>query len=228
MRATRSPPPSSPATRSRPSPCRTFNGSTVSSDELLKKGPLAIVFYRGGWCPYCNLQLRALQKHHAAIQALGAEVVAFAPEKAELRRDTNTKHSLSFPLVQDVNVAYAEQLGLAFTPDPDTKGLFDMFGIDLESNSGSTKLPVPATLLVDKNGHVVLVHAVADYTTRLEPAVLVREIEGLAKNGGVLNSAGVMPPQYNVLREERDHWKGEANRLAKLVAELRGQLEAKK
>ena len=86
----------------------------VKSDELLKKGPLVVVFYRGGWCPYCNLQLNDLQKHLAKIQSLGAQLVAISPQTPDNSVATAEKAQLKFYVLSDVGNKMARQFGLVY------------------------------------------------------------------------------------------------------------------
>ena len=89
-------------------------GQTVNIRDLLAQGPVVIAFYRGGWCPYCNLELKALQNALASIQETGATLVAISPETPDNSLTTQEKNALTFPVLSDVDNQVARQFGLVF------------------------------------------------------------------------------------------------------------------
>lgn len=150
-------------------------GKTVTSAELLANGPLVISFYRGNWCPYCNLELRALQAQLADIEAAGATLVAISPELPDQSLSTQEKHDLKFPVLSDIGNAVARQFGLVFELDASVRPIYAAFGVDLQSHNGdgSFELPLPATYVVDRDGMVLNRFVNANYRERLEPTTLL-------------------------------------------------------
>jgi len=146
-------------------------GETINSAELLEEGPLVITFYRGGWCPYCNLELAGYQKILPEIKDLGAQLVAISPDKPDDSLDLMGKHSLKYEILSDYNNELAKEIGLVFSLSEDMQWLYKEFDIDLARTQGNTnyELPVPATYVVDESGRIILSYVNIDYTDRLEP-----------------------------------------------------------
>ena len=156
-------------------------GQPVSIKELLTKGPAVIAFYRGGWCPYCNLELKALQNALASIQETGATLVAISPETPDNSLTTQEKNELAFPVLSDVNNQVARQFGLVFKLPASLLPIYQNFGIDLVAYNGNDhfELPIPATYVVQPNGQIVYAFADVDYTKRAEPSAIVDALKGL-------------------------------------------------
>ncbi len=147
-------------------------GDTVQMSSLLANGPLIINFYRGGWCPYCNFELKAYQDLLGDITALGAQLVAVTPEKPDNSLSTAEKNALTFPVLTDNENAFAKALGIAFELPKPLQELYGKFGMDLPGlNAGSGwSLPIPATFVVDADGKIILADVDVNYTRRLEPS----------------------------------------------------------
>lgn len=147
------------------------SGEKRSLAELRKAGPVVLVFYRGGWCPYCNLTLRTYQKALPQINAAGAQLVAITPELPDSSLSTSEKNELKFEVLSDVGGEYAKELGLTFSLPEDLREIYKNLGGDLEkfNGSGNFNLPVPGTLVVDTDGKVLFAHVDVDYTTRANP-----------------------------------------------------------
>lgn len=156
-------------------------GKMVSSQKLLKKGPLVITFYRGGWCPYCNLQLHDLQKYLPNIQALGAELVAISPETPDNSMTTAEKNKLEFYVLSDAGNKVAHQFGLSYKLPPDLIELYQEFGIDLTKSNGTTdgELPIAATYVVNKEGEIIYSFLDIDYKKRAETTEIIEVLESL-------------------------------------------------
>jgi peroxiredoxin len=150
-------------------------GKLVNSNALLASGPLVICFYRGGWCPYCNLELRAYQAILADIQALGAQLVAISPNLPDHSLNTIEKGALAFEVLSDPGNKLARACGLVFTLDARLLPLYEQLGLDIPAFNGddSYELPMPATYVVDQNGIVRLAFTDADYSKRLEPQAVL-------------------------------------------------------
>ena len=148
------------------------NGSSVSIASLLRKGPLIINFYRGGWCPYCNFELKAYQQLLSDIKSLGGQLVAITPEKPDNSLSTIEKNELAFPVLTDNENAFAQALGLAFELPEKLQKVYAGFGLDLPGHNAHSQwvLPIPATLVVAADGVIVLSHVDRNYTKRLEPS----------------------------------------------------------
>jgi peroxiredoxin len=161
-------------------------GETVCLSQLLRSGPVVLSFYRGGWCPYCNLELRALQKILPRIQALGASLVAISPQKPDASLSTAEKDALEFPVLSDPGCAVARQFGVAFELPSVLRPIYQRFGHDLPTVNGGGYwlLPIPATYLIAPDGVIALAFVDADYRNRLEPAEVVAALECLATRGG--------------------------------------------
>ena len=156
-------------------------GQTVNIRDLLAQGPVVIAFYRGGWCPYCNLELKALQNALASIQETGATLVAISPETPDNSLTTQEKNALTFPVLSDVANQVAQQFGLVFKLPMTLRPIYAGFGIDLVAYNGNDQfeLPIPATYVVQPNGEIVYAFADIDYTKRAEPRDVVNALQGL-------------------------------------------------
>jgi len=154
-------------------------GQVVRLSDLLKKGPVILTFYRGGWCPYCNLQLRSYQSHLAEIRAKGAELVAVSPQIPEYTLSTAEKDALTFPVLSDVGGKVAREYGLVFQVPDEVIPIYRQFGIDLEKHNGDTRheLPIPGTYLIGRDGTVLLSHVDADYKKRLPIETLLAALK---------------------------------------------------
>ncbi len=156
-------------------------GKRVKLSALLANGPVVLNFYRGEWCPYCNLEIRALQQLLPEFQQAGAQVVAISPELPNNSLTMQEKHELSFPVLSDVGNGVARDYGLVFSLDASLRPLYQGFGIDIPAHNGdeSYDLPVPATYVVDATGTVRYAYANADYTLRAEPAEVLAAVKAL-------------------------------------------------
>jgi peroxiredoxin len=131
-------------------------GRLVDLASLLRKGPLVITFNRGPWCDYCGLELHALARAYPEIVAAGGEVVSIVPETAQYARALQQSRGLPFRVLTDLDLAYAFSLGLVFWVGDKIKDAYQKFGIDLGrfQGHGGWLLPIPATLVVGKDGRV--------------------------------------------------------------------------
>lgn len=146
-------------------------GQPVSSAELLAQGPLVISFYRGVWCPYCNLELQALQETLPQFAALGASLVAISPQVAANSRKSQRQNKLGFPILGDPENAVAAAFGLRFTLPGYLVDLYKMLKNDLPAFNGdpSWTLPMPARYVIARDGTIVYAEVNPDYTLRPEP-----------------------------------------------------------
>ena len=157
------------------------NGKVVTLQGLLANGPLVITFYRGGWCPYCNLELKGYQEILPEIKAAGASLVAITPELPDASLSTSEKNELAFTVLSDVNADYARELGLVFTLPEELKPIYQNFGIDLEQHNGDGQfdLPLAATFVVAQDGTIASSFVDTDYTLRQEPTEVLEVLKAL-------------------------------------------------
>ena len=156
-------------------------GSTMGLSHLLEQGPVVLTFYRGAWCPYCHLALRAYQQALPQLQAGGATLVAISPQTPDHSRAFAEKLKLTFALLSDMDNQVARQFGLVFTIDEAVRGAYKQVGADLPAFNGkdSWDLPVAGTFLIDQSGTVRLAFVDPDFTRRLEPSVIIARLEEL-------------------------------------------------
>jgi len=147
-------------------------GRPVRLATLWQRGPLVLVFYRGGWCPYCNLALRAWQQQLPALRHLGAELAAVSPQTPDNALTTVEKQALAFPVLSDSGLQAATAFGIGFELPPELIALYGSVGNDLPQLNGNGRwvLPLPATYVVGRDGRIVFAHVEADYRQRAEPA----------------------------------------------------------
>jgi len=146
-------------------------GKQRSLVELRKSGPVVMVFYRGGWCPYCNLELRAYQQILPQLKEAGVQLVAITPELPDSSLSTIEKNELEFEVLSDVGADYAKEIGLAFTLPEELREIYANLGGDLQkfNGAGNFNLPIPATLVIDTTGKIAFAHVDVNYTTRANP-----------------------------------------------------------
>lgn len=156
-------------------------GENVDASDLTSGGPAVISFYRGGWCPYCNLELKALQNSLPEIKDLGAKLVAITPETPDNSMTTSEKNNLEFEVLSDKGNEVARKFGLVFNLAEELKPIYDAFGIDIKGHNGdeSFTLPMPATYVVDKNGKIIKSFVSEDHTQRMEPSEVISALKGL-------------------------------------------------
>jgi peroxiredoxin len=152
------------------------NGEDVSLAQLLAEGPVVLVFYRGGWCPFCNLALRHYQTELAPqLEHRGVRLAAISPQKPDDSLSTAEKHSLQFPVLSDAGARVARSLGIAFKPVAEVLEAQRALGLDITQGNaeGSTDLPMPTVLIVGRDRVVHFADVQPDYTSRTEvPAIL--------------------------------------------------------
>ena len=155
-------------------------GDEVSVQSILGQGKkVVIAFYRGGWCPYCNLELRALQSVLSDIKASGAELIAITPETPDNSLSTTEKNELTFEVLSDKGNAVARKFNLVYTLPDELNEIYKKFGIQLDQSQGNTKneLPISATYVVDTNGKIIYDYIKEDYKLRADPNEVVQVLE---------------------------------------------------
>lgn len=156
-------------------------GRPVRLADLWSDGPLVLVFYRGGWCPYCNLELRAWQRLLPRLDAAGVRLAAISPQTPDNSLSTAEKNALAFPVLSDSAMAAADGFGIAFDLTPELAELYRSVGHDLPVTNGNGRwsLPVPATYVVGRDGRIVFAHVEADYRRRAEPEDVLEALRSL-------------------------------------------------
>jgi peroxiredoxin len=145
--------------------------------------PVVLIFYRGGWCPYCNTHLGELHKVEKPLRELGYRLLFFSADKPELLYSSLKDPSIQYTLLSDSKMTAARAYGVAFRVDDATLERYQRFGIDLEKTSGEThhQLPVPAVFVIDTQGIVRFVHANPDYRVRISNDELLSAARDAAK-----------------------------------------------
>lgn len=156
-------------------------GEKISLYDYLKKGSVVLTFYRGGWCPYCNIQLHFYQKNLAQFKKYNANLIAISPETPDNSLNTIKKNELEFEVVSDINNEYAKKLGLVFSLNKDLTELYKSFGINLEENQNNKnwELPLSATFVIDKEGIVQYSFIDVDYKKRADVSEIVKALKSL-------------------------------------------------
>jgi len=161
------------------------DGNAVSSAALLAQGPLVLTFYRGVWCPYCNLELQALEEVVGDIKARGASLLAISQQSAANSRNSQRQNNLSFPILTDQGGDLAQAFGLRWELPPYLIDVFKSFKVELPVFHDDDKwtLPMPARYVIDRDGVIAYAEVNPDYTRRPEPSDLfpvLDEISGKA------------------------------------------------
>lgn len=151
----------------------------VSLDELLKENDFVVInFYRGVWCPYCNLELKALQNINDELKKLNTKLVAISPQTPDESLSTKEKNELDFEVLSDINSKTIKEYGLVFNLDDELRPIYQSFGIDIPKSNGteSFELPMPAVFIVNKNKEIIFRFIDEDYTKRCEPKTILDTI----------------------------------------------------
>jgi peroxiredoxin len=152
-------------------------GVTVDVAALLKKGPVIVTFYRGGWCPYCNLELKAYQEILPQITAAGASLVAISPEKPDDTLSTAEKNALAFEVLSDVGQKVGRAFDLVYEFTDELKTAYQGFNLDIPARNGAPDewaLPVSATYVIDRAGVIIYAYTDPDYRDRADPREVLK------------------------------------------------------
>ncbi len=157
-------------------------GEVVSLDDRLASGPVVLSFYRGAWCPICNIELRALQESLPDIRSLGGSLIAVNPQSPDDSLSFAEKHGLGFDVVSDIDQAIATAYRIRFTLSDELQGFYEQVGMSLTAINadGSWDLPVPATFVIDAHGIVRARHVDPDYQKRMEPSAILAALRDSA------------------------------------------------
>jgi peroxiredoxin len=154
------------------------DGKDVRLKDLLKKGKVVLVFYRGYWCPYCNRELSRLQDSLSLIQEKGATVVAVSPEKPELIKQTVEKTKAAYPVIYDEGMKIMKGYEVEYELEETTLARYRSSGLDIEKNNGDNGkyLPVPAVYIIDKESNVTYRFFDTDYKKRPSIAEILKNL----------------------------------------------------
>ncbi len=154
---------------------RNIEGGEFNLNKAVSAKPTVLIFYRGSWCPYCNVHLGELKTVEADLKSLGYQVIAVSPDLPANLKKSVAKSELEYQLVSDSQAKAAKALGLAFKVDADTYKKYLGYGINLEEASGEKHhmLPIPAAIILDKSGVVKFAFTSPDYKVRVDTSVLL-------------------------------------------------------
>lgn len=154
-------------------------GEPTQLSRLLEQGPVVLNFYRGGWCPFCNLEFKSLHDILPQIKQLGATLIGISPELPDNSLDTMEKHNLQFEVLSDVGNKIADQYGLVMKVPEIIRPLYLDWGLDLPKFNGEDtwELPIPATYVINRNGKIIKAYVNKNYTERMEPTDIIKALE---------------------------------------------------
>jgi peroxiredoxin len=157
------------------------SGGSVNLEQALSVGPVVLSFYRGGWCPFCNLEFRALSQAQPEFKALGARLIGISPETPDASLATVREKQIDFDVLSDVGNIVARQYGLLMDVPEVYRPVYLEMGLDVPAANGDDtwELPLPATYVVDADGTIRGGFLDNDYTKRMEPSDIVRVLQSL-------------------------------------------------
>lgn len=156
-----------------------MDGATIAFDKITKERPTVLIFYRGGWCPYCNRHLSAIGQNEADILKLGYQVVAISPDKAEKLQETADKDEVKYRLFSDASGELSKAAGIAFqAPDSYGQRLLDWSGGE---NTGF--LPVPSVFVLNTKGEILFEYINPNYKKRMSRELLLAVLKALQEEG---------------------------------------------
>ncbi|WP_138431610.1 peroxiredoxin-like family protein [Fodinibius saliphilus] len=154
---------------------KTVDDETIELKKIISQKPTVLIFYRGGWCPYCNKHLAELQRVEQKLVDMGYQIMAVSPDRPEILKKSISKHDLDYTLLSDSPMNLTKAFGLAFKVDDKTVQRYKEAGIDLEKNSGYDHhlLPAPAVYLINPDGLITFQYVNPNYKTRIDSDVLL-------------------------------------------------------
>lgn len=159
------------------------HGVPVRLSERLALGPVALVFYRGGWCPYCTLTLRAWQDALPALHEAGGDLLALSPQQVRACSESAERDLLAYPVLSDRGCAVADDYGVGYEHPEILRPLYLRFGHDLPRINAlpSWRIPLPATFVVAPDGRIASTHVTPLERDRLEPYAAIEAVRALAQ-----------------------------------------------
>ena len=159
---------------------RTEENQSVRLRELVSEKPTVLIFYRGGWCPFCNRHLQSLAGIEDDLNKAGAQLLAVSMDTPAKLKATPDRDKLHYRLFSDSDAVAVKAFGIAFKVEDElVKKYKDAYKIDLEAASGNDHhiLPYPAVFIVNTNGVIRFVHVNPDYKVRLAPAKILEAVQ---------------------------------------------------
>lgn len=157
-------------------------GNEVSLQDYLQKGPVVLVWYRGGWCPYCNINLHYLQEELPKFKEQGANLLALTPELPDQSIDTKEKNHLEFEVLSDLGNEVAREYGVVFKLTDDVANIYnDKFGLNAHNGDNSNELPLAVTYIINTDGKIEYAFLDADYRKRAEPSEITEFLKAMKK-----------------------------------------------
>lgn len=162
---------------------RSSDNTSFDLNAAIAETPSIIIFFRGGWCPYCNLHLGQLQSVESELVQLGFQIIAISPDKPEILKGHAEQKGLKYHLLSDSEMTAAKSLGIAFKVDDATVKKYKTHGMDLEADSGQKHhlLPVPSVFIIGKDGVIQYSYVNPNYKVRIDPDLLLRIAESVIK-----------------------------------------------
>lgn len=159
-------------------------GKMVKLSDELRKGPVVLVFYRGAWCPLCNLHLRTLQQSLPQLKRHGAQLLTVTPQKPDRSAKQLTEKDFEFETLSDSDSQVMKDYKLYFELSDELLAVYHKLDIDLEAYNGKgrTVLPVPGSFVIDQDGIIQAMEAQTDYTKRMEPAAIITALARISSN----------------------------------------------
>jgi len=159
-----------------------WSGDAVKLSKLWNEGPIVLMWYRGGWCPYCNIQLRAMQQSLNDIENAGAKLVVLTPELPEKAKETAEAANIEIVALHDKDNALAKEYGILFDlPEPIVPIYRDKLKLPSFNGNDKMQLPLAATYVINKSGKITYAFLDADYKKRAEPSDVVAAVKAAAK-----------------------------------------------
>ena len=158
-------------------------GKAVKSSDLLKHGNIVLVFYRGSWCPFCNLYLHKLQTRLSDITAAGGKLVAISVENPDASMAIAKKNEVQFTVLSDPALETAKKFGIVYVLSPDLDKEYRSYGLDIAKQNAMDRpeLPLAVTYVIDKTGKITYAFIESDYKKRAEPDVIISELKKIGR-----------------------------------------------
>jgi peroxiredoxin len=152
-----------------------INGKHFNLNSSVAAKPTILIFYRGSWCPFCNLQMGQLEEIVPNLEAQGYQILAISPDLPENLRSSIDKHHLTYTLLSDSHMQASQAFGLAFHVDDATYARMSSFGVNLEAATGTKQreLPIPAAYVIDRSGTIRFAYSNPNFKVRVDPQALL-------------------------------------------------------
>jgi peroxiredoxin len=159
-------------------------GKPISLNAKLKEGPVVLVFYRGAWCPFCNMHLHVLQESLPELKKYGAQLITITPQTPDKSVEQFKEKGNPFEVLSDLNSNVMKDYNLYFELPADLVEVYKKHGLDVEAYNGTGRavLPIPGSFVIDTDGIVRAMHADVDYKARMEPSAIVNALRIIQKD----------------------------------------------